>query len=276
MIAIPSQTNQILPVPLFDGFHVEAVHYPTGTLCVSSQVGCAIGCPFCASGSQGLFRNLSLEEMQQQVDLASSFGLQPQRITVSGIGEPLHNLRNLLPFISWCRERNLPVSVTTVGHPLDRLEVLLQAPHNGVMLSLHAGSEGLHRRLVPGGPAWEELWNLLREIWPRLSRRRKRKFGLNYLLLQGVNDSADELSRLVELLRPFDRLTLHLLECNRRPDHPWCSPGAEAFAAIYRLLRQNLGNVRRSNLWRRNPTGGCGTLFVRRLPSTLGKAPTLC
>ncbi|TYO99161.1 23S rRNA (adenine2503-C2)-methyltransferase [Geothermobacter ehrlichii] len=255
--------NQRFAVALADGLRVEAVWYASGTLCISSQAGCALGCPFCASGRGGLRRNLTLAELEQQVEQARNLGLAPRRLTLSGIGEPLHNLATVRRFIETCRARQLPVSLTTTGTPLAKLREALRLPHNGLMLSLHAGSTATHRRLVPRGPDYDALWELLDRELPRLSRRNRRRIGINYLLLAGENDSAEELDRLARRLAPHPELTLHLLVCNPVPDSPFRSPPQESIDAIHTRLRAAGIQVRRANRWRRQQEGGCGTLVLR-------------
>jgi 23S rRNA (adenine2503-C2)-methyltransferase len=258
-------SNLKFAVPLSDGLAVEVVYYGSGTLCVSSQAGCALRCPFCASGSRGLLRNLGAEEMAVQLEEAAQRGVQPKRVTISGIGEPLHNPGAVLAFMDECRRRRLPVSLTTTGGPLSTLRAFLPLAHNGLMLSLHAGSAATHRRLIPHGPDFEGLWSVLGEILPACSRRRRRKVGINYLLLEGENDSAEELSLLAERLRPFPELSVHLLTCNPVPGSPFASPPARQVAAIGAFLAGLGLNVRLPNRWRSRPQGGCGTLFIRTL-----------
>jgi len=259
------EENRKFLVPLQDGLQVEAVWYGSGTLCLSTQAGCALACPFCASGRQGLRRNLSAEELELQVQFCRRQGIEPQRLTLSGIGEPLQNLDNVTLFIRRCREGRLPVSLTTTGAPLSRLPNLLAQPHNGLMLSLHAGTEDCYRRLVPNGPGPTALRELLISVWSHLSGRRRRKLGVNYLLLAGENDQPSELAALVAWLRPFPELTLHLLGCNPVPGSPFRSPVETAANEAYRWLRQQGVNVRRANRWRRQTTGGCGTLLLRSI-----------
>lgn len=257
--------NQRFAVPLDDGLTVEAVFYGSGTLCVSSQAGCAVGCPFCASGSRGLRRNLSAAELVRQLEAAAGLGLAPARVTVSGIGEPLHNAGAVRAFLDHCRGLGLPVSLTTTGAPLETLRDFLGLPHNGLMLSLHAGSAAVHRRLVPRGPDFEGLWGLLGETLPALARRRRRKLGVNYLLLDGVNDGEEELAALVRRLRSFPELTVHLLTCNPVPGSVFASPPPERVAAAAAFLAGEGVNARLPNRWRTRLEGGCGTLFVRSL-----------
>lgn len=250
-------------VPLNDGLQVETVYYGSGTLCLSSQAGCGVGCPFCASGAKGLLRNLTSAELELQLTWARRQGVEPRAVTLSGIGEPLHNAQVVLQFLRTMQREGMPVSLTTIGAPLHRLEEVLLLPHNGLMLSLHAGLAATHRRLIPAGPDFSELFVLLEKLWPQLSRRRRRKIGINYLLLQGVNDSQAEMEALLERLRPFPELTLHLLSCNPVPGSNYRSPPAIRQQQWYTSLVAAGLNVRRPNRWRRQSLGGCGTLVAR-------------
>lgn len=257
--------NQKFLVPLADGLAVESVWYGSGTLCISSQVGCAVGCPFCASGFGGWHRNLLLEELLLQIEAAQDRGLLLQRVTVSGVGEPLHNPQVLASFVDHCRRQVLPVSLTTTGSPLSVLRDVLSLPHNGLMLSMHAGTAPTHRCLIPHGPDLDALWCLLEDAWPGLSRRKRRKIGINYLLLAGCNDSFDELSALADRLRLLPELTLHLLTCNPVPGSPFVSPSAVQVNAVQAFFAAQGLNVRRPNRWRTSSEGGCGTLLSRRV-----------
>jgi len=253
--------NIKIPVPLADGCRVEAVWYPTGTLCLSTQVGCAVGCPFCASGRHGLRRNLDLDELQLQVDAGRQMGCEPLRLTLSGIGEPLQNFPVVARFLETQQTAGLPVSLTSCGAPLQRLESVLRLPHNGLMLSLHAGTAATHRRLVPHGPDWRGLWRLLQRKLPDLSRRQRRKIGINFLVLAGINDQPAELAALADLLAPFPDLTLHLLSPNPTGLEGWSS-SPENFERVAEFFQHRGGNVRRANRWRREALGGCGTLLA--------------
>ena len=256
--------NIKIPVNLRDGCVVESVYYGSGTLCISTQVGCSVGCPFCLSGSKGLSRNLTSHEMIQQIIAAREKGLNVARVTLSGIGEPLHNWENILLLFDYFRTERIPFSITSVGSPLKNLVRLLSMSHNGLMLSLHAGTERVHRRLIPGGAKFTALWGEFSKALDRMSRRRRRKIGINYLLIKGINDSIFELDNLLRLLEPHPDLTLHLLRCNSSNVSHFNSPSVPEFNLAYRYLKSAFPNVRRNNQWRIQNYGGCGTLLAFR------------
>lgn len=253
--------NVRMAVALDDGLSVETVYYGSGTLCLSTQAGCAVGCPFCASGRGGLRRSMERGELERQVACARARGWQPRRLTLSGIGEPLHNFPAVRAFVE---TSELPVSLTTCGGPLAHLEAALCLPHNGLMLSLHAAEATLHRQLLPGAPSLPTLLETLPRVLSGLPRRARRRFGINYLLLAGVNDRRPQLDALLGILAAMPETTLHLLVCNPVPGSSFRSPSPPAVDAIRAYLAARHRHVRRANPWRRRAEGGCGTLVAGR------------
>ncbi len=257
-----STFNRRFRVELQDGLAVEAVLYRGDTLCVSSQVGCAVGCPFCASGSQGLFRPLSFEELWGQVEQVRALGHAIERVTVSGVGEPLHNHRAVSQFVERCREARIAPSLTSSGGPIERLrEWLLELPHNGLTLSVHAGSEPVRARMVPRGPTLEALFGCLAEEVPKLSRSRRKKLALSYLLIADENDGDSELSAFAERVLPLG-LTVHLYAYNPVPTSSHRGVSRARYEEAYALLVGRGLKVRMSSQARIEANGGCGTLVV--------------
>jgi 23S rRNA (adenine2503-C2)-methyltransferase len=253
--------NQVVPLMLDDGYIVETVLYGTGTLCVSSQAGCRMGCPFCASGRKGLVRGLTTAEMHAQLALHQGV----KRVTVSGIGEPLDNIDVTEEFIKACP---LPVSVTTSVPDVSVLARLMDASHNGVMLSLHAGTEDVHRKLVPKSAPLDDIFDSLSEKWTAMSSAKRRKIGFNYLLIKDVNDDDAQTEAFLRRVVPFKGATVHLLSCNPVEKSPYTSPDIPHRDRIYDKMCSAGMNVRRANTWRRQSDGGCGTLFLRGLKKT--------
>ena len=196
-----------------------------------------------------------------------ALGLGVSRVTASGVGEPLHAYAALAPFLAWCHERRTPASVTTSGGPLDRLETLLSRdPQNGVTISVHAGTEATRARMVPRGPALDPLFTRLGAVVPSLSRRRRKKLALAYLLIAGENDAVDELDAFAERARPLgeQRVSVHLFAHNPVPTSTLRGPSREAYEWAYeRLAGQGL-TVRMSSKARLRSNGGCGTLISAR------------
>ena len=196
-----------------DGEPVEAVlmTYPKrATVCVSTQVGCAVGCAFCASGRLGLRRSLTAEEMVDQVLHFARVLRERARVVTNvvfmGMGEPFHNYDETLRA---CRLLNDPdgfdlgarsIAVSTVGvvPGIDRLAEERLQVHLAV--SLHAGTDALRDRLVPLNRTYP-----LDEVFAacaRYVRRTHRKVLFEYVVLEGVNDTDEQAQMLAARVRP--------------------------------------------------------------------------
>lgn len=264
--------NRRFVVRLADGAEVESVLYRGDTLCVSSQVGCGVRCPFCASGAGGVARSLSLEELVGQLEVVEALlraegGSPIARVTVSGSGEPLHNHIAVRAFVDAMRLR-APASLTTSGAPLARLEQWLAPPpegplHNGLTLSVHAGTEPTRARLVPKGPSLAALFEVLGRAVPRTSARRRKKLALAYLCLAGENDGDDEVDAFVARAAPLG-LAVHLYAHNPVPTSGHRGVERARYEAIYERMRGRGLVVRMSSRARLEPNGGCGTLVALR------------
>ena len=203
---------------LRDGFAVESVlirRCDGHTACISSQVGCAFACRFCASGQAGLKRNLTRGEIVEQV---VRLGPRVNRIVFMGIGEPLNNYDNVLGAIRILRDRrgmDFPttgITISTIGIP--KALRALREEHLGINLtiSLHATTDEQRARLIPGA----RKHALADVVGGALSwaRRHNRIVTFVYLLLPGINDTDADLRRLCELLAG-QPARLNLMRWNR-------------------------------------------------------------
>lgn len=254
--------NRRYGVRLDDGSRIESVLYRDDTLCISTQVGCAVGCPFCASGANGLGRRLSFDELRGQVELVRADHALA-RITLSGIGEPLHNHDATTRFLQWARAESLKTSLTTSGGPTKRLREWLALPHNGLTISVHAGTEATRARLVPHAPTLAELIDTLREILPTLTRTRRKKTALAYLLMHHENDGDAELDAFAALTAPLG-LATHLYAYNPVATSTTRGVSRARYEAAYARLSAAGLNVRMSSQARIEANGGCGTLVAIR------------
>jgi len=257
---IESELNRLFVFELEDGNRVEAVHYRGDTLCISTQVGCPVKCLFCASGRKGLIRNLRSTEIIQQYLFLSSM-LPIRGIAVAGIGEPLANWEEVRSAFWFFKNRGLRVSFYTSGYPLTRLSELLDLPHNGLTLSLHFLSEKLRRKFMPHSGSTHRLLTFLKEKTRNMSKRKRRKISLGYLLLKGINDSEDDLKKLTECALELG-LSVTLLRYN---DTGGFLPADEdRYELFFRYMRENSVKVTLSTRFRRDKIGGCGTLVIDR------------
>lgn len=261
--------NRRFVLSLDDGAQIESVLYRGDTLCVSCQVGCAVRCPFCASGANGLGRSLTLDEMWGQVTaIQAATGVSLRGVTISGIGEPLHNPDVVARFAEECRARGLRVTLTTSGGPVRRLrEWLAERPHHGLTISVHAGTEEVRAKAVPHGPDLDSLFATLSETVPTLGRTRRKKTALAYLLLSGVNDADAEVDAFVARALPLG-LFVHLYAHNPVTTSPWGGVDRARYEQVFARMTAAGLTVRMSAQARLEANGGCGTLVALRRSQT--------
>jgi len=255
--------SERLLVTLADGQTVESVLLPRGGLCVSSQVGCAVGCQFCMTGRDGLLRQVGSAEIVAQVALART--RRPVRkVVFMGMGEPAHNLDNvieaieLLGTVGNIGHKNLVFS--TVGDPraFERLAQARVRP--ALALSLHTTRADLRRRLLPRAPRItpEELV----EAGERYARASGYPVQYQWALLDGVNDGADEIDGLVRLLAG-KYAVLNLIPFNAVEGVAFSRPAREHCEQMARTLHER--GILTKLRWSagQDVDGGCGQLRAR-------------
>ena len=204
-----------------DGNHIETVFIPEddrGTLCVSSQVGCALDCSFCSTGRQGFNRNLSTAEIISQVWLASQLleeekkpGRKITNVVMMGMGEPLLNFDNVVravrimmdDFAYGLSKRRVTISTAGVVPAMDRLGDILDMR---LAVSLHATNDELRNQLVPVNKKYplQELMAACRRFIDKQNSRSRITF--EYVLLEGVNDQPEHARELIRLLKGIPTL----------------------------------------------------------------------
>jgi 23S rRNA (adenine2503-C2)-methyltransferase len=261
---------------------VEAVHMPRDvgrrgrvTLCVSSQVGCALGCAFCSTATLGLRRQLSAGEMVAEILVALS-ALGPRHpgelsLVFMGMGEPLHNFTNLARSVRvlttpeglGLSPRRITVSTAGLVPGIERLATLPIRPLLAV--SINATTNALRDELMPINRRYP-LETLVAAL-ERYPCRARERITVEYVLLDGVNDGADDAARLADLCAGFAH-HINLIPFNPHPGARFRAPsesGLEAFAAALLRRRPTLLTVRRSR--GRDVDAACGQLAgARRLP----------
>ncbi len=228
---------------------IESVYMPSAdrrTLCVSTQVGCAMACRFCMTGTLGLLRNLTAAEIVSQVHIvnrriALEEGLSSPRplsnLVFMGMGEPLHNFENLKAALSILQSEEGPnfshrhITVSTVGL-VPMIERLGAETDVKLAISLNASHDAQRSELMPVNRKWniEALLDACR----RFPLRQGRRITFEYVLLRGVNDADEDARRLVELLQDVPA-KVNLIPYNENPGLGFASTGearAEAFRAI--------------------------------------------
>ncbi len=247
---------------------------PRRTACISSQVGCPVGCRFCASGLGGLDGNLSAGRIVEQVwRLGSVLPPEPARtrgipritnVVFMGMGEPLSNLGAVVPAIrTLAAEWGLGISarkitISTVGLPkaIEKLAEQLELPVT-LALSLHAPTDELRRELIP----WAEYTTIadLLVACQKWFEKTGREITLEYTLLRDVNDRPEHAAELARVARQL-RANINLIRYNEVDGLPFKRPRTEDVQEFQRLLRARNVNahIRRSR--GRDIAAACGQL----------------
>jgi 23S rRNA (adenine2503-C2)-methyltransferase len=189
-------------IELRDGRRVESVILPRAALCVSTQVGCAVGCQFCATGLLGLTRNLDTEEILAQVVLARE-QTPIRRVVFMGMGEPAHNLENVIEAIhdlgSYGAIGHKDLVFSTVGDPDTFVRLAAGVVRPALALSLHTMDADLRTALLPRAPKTDPA--ALLDAALNYSDATGYPLQIQWTLLAGVNDSTDEVDALIARLR---------------------------------------------------------------------------
>ena len=196
---------------LYDGEYVEAVvmKYKYGyTICISTQVGCKMGCRFCASTLAGYKRNLLPAEMESQIHTAQrDLGVRISHIVLMGIGEPLDNYDNVIKFLRMVNNENgltislRDVTISTCGIVPRIYDLIHEDIPVTLTLSLHAPNDALRTSMMPVNDRWgvDEAIRACREY----AVKTKRRVSFEYTLINGVNDTAECARELASKLRGF-------------------------------------------------------------------------
>lgn len=240
------RTEKLL-LKLDDGEYVECVlmrEEDRRTVCLSTQVGCAMGCVFCASGMLGVKRNLTTGEILEQVLRLDRLLPLEERITnivVMGIGEPLANLKNLLPALESLNAKAgmglgaRRITISTVGLP-DKIRELAELDRQyNLAVSLHAPNDELRTQLVPVNKTIgiEQVLAAADFYFEKTGRR----VTYEYVLLSGVNDLPEHARQLAALLKP--RIAhVNLIPMNGVSELPYVEPTAPRTDEFARILEQ--------------------------------------
>jgi 23S rRNA (adenine2503-C2)-methyltransferase len=252
-----------LLLELSDGQTIESVLLPGDGVCVSTQVGCAVGCRFCMTGRDGLVRQLRSAEIVAQVALARA-RRKIRRVVFMGMGEPAHNLDNVLEAIELLgtegdlATKNLVLSTVGDRRVFERLPRGIVKP--ALALSLHTTKPELRVELLPRAPRIDPAE--LVELADEYSRRSKYPTQFQWTLLEGVNDGDDELEGIATLLAG-KYAVMNFIPYNDVPGSGFRRPTWERAAEMARYLHRRgvLAKLRRSA--GQDVEAGCGQLRAR-------------
>ncbi len=254
---------------------VSCVYLPyegRSSLCLSSQVGCAWGCVFCASGKVKFERNLTAAEIIDQILLVEKASGKPlDSLLFMGMGEPLANYNNLVEALGMIRSPlgldfgGRHVTVSTCGLVPQILKLAVDVPKVNLAISLHAANDELRKKLLPKSSAWpiRELMNAAKEF----SKKTGSRVTFEYIVLDGVNDSEQDAKRLSNLVRgpaQHGDYWVNLIAYNPVPGLPYKKPSVERIERFKEILETRHVPVRL-----RKPQGvdigaGCGQLGEAR------------
>ncbi len=233
---------------------VETVYIPEddrATLCVSSQVGCALECKFCSTGQQGFNRNLKVSEIigqvwraAREVGLEKETGRRPiTNVVMMGMGEPLLNMKNLMPSLEimlddlgfGLSKRRVTVSTSGVVSGLDQMTGNIDV---ALAISLHAPNDQLRSEIMPINDRWdiEDFLGSVRR-YIASSNANRGKVTVEYILLDHVNDDMDHARELAELLKDTPA-KINLIPFNPYPGSPYKKPSNSRIDRFMKTLMQ--------------------------------------
>lgn len=258
---------------LNDGNIIESVlmKYKYGySLCISSQVGCNMGCKFCASTIGGLKRNLEVFEMLAQVYLISRHNdIKISHVVVMGSGEPLNNFDNLIKFLDIINsdrgqnisERNITVSTCGIVDKIKKLAGLNRSIT--LALSLHAPNDEIRREIMPVANKYQ-LSGVI-DMMAYYFEKTNRRITFEYSLIENVNDGTDNANKLVKLFR--DRFknrhvdfNVNLIPVNTVEENDFKRPNMDRVNSFKDVLEKNNVAVTLRRELGKDISGSCGQL----------------
>jgi 23S rRNA (adenine2503-C2)-methyltransferase len=279
-----SDGTQKLLLTWANGTNAETVLIPDGTrrtACVSSQVGCPVGCKFCASGVNGVKGNLSAGQIVEQIFRLNEL-LAPKKerinhVVFMGMGEPLANYGNVIQAIRVMHDLQgfsigaRKITVSTVGVPQKMRALANEDLPLNLAISLHAPTEALRQQLIPWAEhfALDDILEAARHYFDRTGR----EVTLEYILLHGVNDQpqhARDLARLCKTLRA----NVNLIRYNEVEGLPFERPKSDDVVHFQDVLRTAGVNAHVRKSRGRDIDAACGQLRRKKLEEVVEQPPT--
>ncbi len=260
---------------LKDGKMIETVlmrHHNRNTICVSSQVGCAVRCTFCATGINGFKRDLTYGEILSQVYFIKrrldKDGESIRNIVFMGMGEPLLNLENVMetlkrlidPMGLNLSKRRITISTSGI---VPKMEKLIEEDLTvELALSLHATTDEVRRKIIPINDTYP-IWQLI-EVLRKYQKHSKRKITFEYILIDDLNDSLKDGERLSNLVREFEYV-VNIIPYNPVEGFYHKRPSRNKIFKFYNYLKNDLGvNVTLRGEKGTDIDGACGQLRQKR------------
>ena len=257
------------------GMKIESVFIPEekrDTICISTQVGCAVGCLFCVTGRLPMRRDLSAGEIVGQVLALRSDRSVPSKrlnIVIMGMGEPLHNYDNVMKAIRLMADpeglsispRRITLSTSGVVPGIEALAAEPLIPN--LAISLNATTDEVRDQLIPVNRKWNIA--ALLEACRRFPLEKRRRITFEYVLIDGINDSPDDARRLVKLLRGLNK-KINLIPLNADPWIPLKTPSQERVLEFEKILVDHYITVNIRRPRGDDVSAACGMLAGRDQP----------
>jgi len=257
---------------LADGNLIETVlmnHFYGNSLCVTSEVGCNMGCAFCASGMRKKIRNLTTGEMVNQImTVANIIGKRISHVVIMGIGEPFDNYDNVLRFMNIINEpKGLEIgarhiSVSTCGLVPKINDFAKENLQSNLAISLHAPNNEIRNQIMPINKAYplEVLIPTLKDYIAITNRR----VTLEYILIKDLNDSKENAIELAELIKGMN-VYVNLIPYNEVKEKPFKRSTPEAMNLFYDTLCKKKINVTLRHEQGHDIDAACGQLRSKKL-----------
>ncbi len=256
---------------LEDGEHVESVlmRHDYGTsVCVSSQVGCNMGCKFCESGRRKKVRNLTKGEMTEQIlKIENDINEKVTHVVIMGIGEPFDNYENVTDFIKIINHpkslaigsRHITLSTCGIA---PKIREFAHFPYQvNLALSLHAPNDELRNKIMPINKAYplKEVMDALKYYYDETNRR----ITFEYIMLENINDSAKEAQELCKLLKGMN-CYINLIPYNETNNIDFKRSKKEKILEFYDIIKKNNMNVTIRKEFGSNISAACGQLRSKK------------
>ena len=254
------------------------------TICISSQAGCAVACPFCATGQAGFGRQLTPGEIVDQVlhwhrppwnALGGAAGGGHYNIVFMGMGEPLNNADRVFEAVRLLNDperlgigaRHITVSTSGVVPGMDRM--INELPQVNLAISLHAATDALRDELVPINRKWPVAAVIA--AGRRFAARTGRRVSLEYVMIDGLNDTDDQASRLADLAHGW-RSHVNLIPLNPTPGSRWSGTPRAGIDRFVEILRHGGVPVTVRDTRGREIEAACGQLHAQLSGRSLREA----
>ncbi len=263
-----------------DNYNVESVilRIKSGrtSLCISSQIGCAMNCKFCATGSMGFIRNLTEHEILDQISLANQFLKQENRqirnIVFMGMGEPLNNpveVYNAIQILANPKYFNLSIQhicISTVGIIPELNTLMTKFPEIKLAVSLHSAREEVRNRIVPISKTYnlKALQKTLLELTKDYETENNYIF-LEYLMIDGITDTDTDIEALKNWCAPLP-IHLNIIKYNPDPDEHELKPSSDKQIEYFiNQLKPHIATITRRYSLGSDITAACGQLANKKI-----------